>query len=240
MATIVERIRELSNQITSLAGSQTTEQEAKLFETRAQELSAAASLVYAPARRIELFTAKGIMMRPLAAESARLKRAVDDMAAKYVAEPANLLRADPQWRLVTKSQFDELSRLATEHLREAWQAFVSAKRPTIDQGLRNIWKIFPAHQDQALLVEERLTEFDSIAQHLPTSREELDRPEQLAAELDEIVRDLPTELPEPVRELFQAISEGTATAVHLTDEALKWLRENNLLQTLRITWRSDQ
>jgi len=239
MATIVERIRELSNQITSLAGSQTTEQEAKAFETRAQELSAAAILVYAPARRIELFTAKGIMIKPLAAESAMLKRAVNDMVANYVAEPADLLKANPRWRLVTKSQFDELSKLATDHLREAWQAFVSAKRPPIDQGLRNIWKIFPAYREQAFLVEERLAEFDNIAQHLPTSREDLDRPEQLIAELDEIVRDLPTEFPEPVRELFQAISEGTATAVHLTDEALKWLRENNLLQTLCITWRSD-
>jgi hypothetical protein len=239
VATIVERIRELSNQIISLAGSQTTEQEARAFETRAQELSDAARLVSAPARRIELFTAKGIMVKPPTAESAILKRAVNDMAAKYATEPANLLRADPRWRLVTKSQFAELSQLATDHLHEAWQAFVSAKRPTVDQGRRNIWKILPACQERALLVEERLAEFDNIAQHLPTSREDLDRPEQLATELNETLRELPMELPEPVRELFQAINGGTATAAHLTDEAIKWLRENDLLQTLRITWRPD-
>jgi len=239
MATLVERVQELSNQITSLAGSQATEQEARAFETRAQELSEAANLVYVPARRIELFTVKGITIKPLAAKSAILKRAVNDMAAKYVTEPANLLRTDPQWRLVTKSQFAELSQLATDNLREAWQTFVSAKRPAIDQSRRNIWKIFPAYQERARLVEERLADFDYIAQHLPTSREDIDRPEQLAAELDETLRALPTELPEPVRELFQAIDQGTATVAHLTDEAIKWLRENDLLQTLRITWRSD-
>lgn len=239
MATIVERIRGLSNQITSLAGSQATEQEAEAFETRAQELSDAANLVNVPARRIELFTAKGITIKPLAAESAKLKRAVEDIATKYGTEPANLLIADPRWRFVTKSQFAELSKLATDHLQEAWQTFVLTKRPTIDQGRINIWKIFPAYQERAHLVEERLTEFDNITQHLPTSREDLERPEQLAAELDETLRDLPTEIPEPVRELFQAIDQGTATAIHLTDEALKWLRENDLLQTLRITWRSN-
>jgi uncharacterized protein involved in exopolysaccharide biosynthesis len=239
MTTIIEQTRELSNQITSLAGSQITEQEARAFETRAQELSEAASLIDVPARLTEFFRAKGITVNPLTAESNTLKRAINDMAAKYITEPSNLLKADPQWRLVTRSRFAELSGIAMDHLREAWQAFVLDNRPAIDQGLRNIWEIFPAYREQALLVEERLAEFDNISQHLPTSREDLDRPEQLAAELDEIVRNLPTELPEPVRELFQAISEGTATAVHLTDGALKWLRENDLLQTLRITWRSD-
>lgn len=239
MATLVERAHELSNQIRSLAGSQATEQEAKAFETRASELSEAASLVFVPARRMESFTAKGIIVEVLTAESSMLKHAVDDMTANYSAEPASILAPDPRWRLVTKSQFNELGKHVTDRLQEAWHAFVLAQLPAIDQGRRNIWRIFPAYQEQERLVEELFAEFDTAAKNLPTSQEELDRPEGLAAELNDIISDLPTELPEPVRDLFQAINQGTATAAHLTDEAVQWLGENELLQTLRISWTSN-
>ena len=238
MVTFFERARGLSSQIRSLAGSQVTEREAKAFETRAQELSEAASLVFFPARLTQLFMANEITGEGADADARMLKRSIDSMMAKYSGEPASILEADPQWRLLTKSQFAKLAERTTVRLQEAWCAFVLAQKPVIDQGRRNIWKIVPAHQEQALLVEQRLAEFDNIAQHLPTSLEDLDRPEQLAAELDEIVRDLPTDLPEPVRELFQAITQGTATAEHLTDEAVEWLREKQLLNTLRVMWRA--
>ena len=239
MATLAERARKLSIQIKSLAGSQASEQEAKGFETRAGELSAAADSIYIPARLMKSFTAMAIKVEVSATTSSRLKRVVDETTVKYEKEPTSILEPDPEWRLATRRQLADLGARTTGQLLEAWQMYVLAKKPDIELVHIRNWESSPAYQEQARGVAALLAEFDEIAQRLPSSQGELDRPERLATELAERTRDLPTGYPEPVNDLYLAISQGTATAAHLTDEALEWLRENGQLQDLRISLKSD-
>ena len=76
MPTLIERIRELTEQIRSQADTKVTEDEAKRFRTRAKELSDPSNAIFVPTRRLELFKSKGIPVEiplPNANELKRLK-----------------------------------------------------------------------------------------------------------------------------------------------------------------------
>ncbi len=239
MPTLIERIRELSGQIRSLADSQVTEDEAKGFATRTEELSEPSNAIAVPAQRFELFTDKGIPIGKSFPEACRLKRTIDELAAKYDADPRSILAPDSNWRLATRNQLARLAERINPSLSEGWRSHVLSLKPVVDQGLLRVLRSSPAHAAHANRVEELNTEFNRLAERLPVTQEEVDRPERLSKELHRVLEDLPTDIPQPVRELFLAINQSTATAAHLTNEAVKWLREKELLHTLRISWGAD-
>lgn len=239
MPTLIERIREVSSQIISLADSQVTEGEARGFATRVHELTEAANAISVPARRIELLAAKGVRIEAPSAEANALKRTIDELAVRYEADPRSILAPDANWRLATRNQLTRLADRVTPSLLAAWRYYVLSIKPVVDQGLLRVLRSSPTHAVQAKRVEELNIEFHGLLERLPVSQEEIDRPERLAKELSRILEDLPTDIPQPVRELFLAINQGTATAAHLTDEAVAWLREREMLQTLRISWRAE-
>lgn len=236
---LMDRILKLSSQIKSLAESQVTEEEARGFATRAEEFLEPSSAISIPAQRLDLFTNRLQMetsFTELQEEALRLKRIIDNIATKYNSDPRSILAPDTNWRLITKNQLTKLARNVDEHLLTAWHNYVLGLKPNVDQGLLRVLRSSPAHATHANYVEQLNTELYRVAEHLPANQEEANSPERIAEDLRRALANLPTDIPEPVRELFLAINQGTATAAHLTDEAVDWLREKKLLHTLRVTW----
>ena len=83
-----------------------------------------------------------------------------------------------------------------------------------------------------------VAEFDLLSNRLPSSTEELEKPAKLAKELQDLIRELPDDIPGPVRQLFQSINEGNATAAQLNQDAMQWLLDNDMLSDLKVSWRS--
>lgn len=236
MPTLIDRIHDLTEQIKMLADSKVTEDEAKGFSTRAQEFSDPSNAISVPTRRYELFIAKGIRVESPASDSRKLKRTIDELAAKYEADPRSILDPNTNWRYAIRNQLTQLADRVSEDQLVAWRSYLTKMRPHVDQGLMLVLRSSPAYADHANHVQELDSEFDQLNERLPVTQEQIDRPEGLATELLLAIDDLPQDIPEPVRELFRAINQRTATAAHLTDDALGWLRENALLETLRISW----
>lgn len=238
MPTLLERVRVLSAQITSLADSQVTANEAKTFLSRALEFSEAASVISTPTRRIELLRTKGLKINDASLEVAPPKQAVENLLRKYETDRRSVLTPDTNWRLVTKPQLSKLSERVNASLRDTWRSYVLSTKPNVDQGLLRVLGSSPAYAAHARRIEVLDSSFRVIAEEFPVTLPDADRPEQLAKELKGLLEVLPTDIPKPVRDLFVAINQGSATVADLTDEAVAWLREKDLLQTVRLAWRT--
>ena len=239
MATLVERIRDLSARIKSLAGSQVSDDEARRFRVRAEELSDLSMDMSVPAGRLEGFSANQIHVDIPDSRARSLKRTIDEIAGKYDSDPSSILVPDANWRHSTKNRLTTLTKEVSRELSIAWRNYVSGIKPTIDQGLIIVLRSSPAYADHARGVQELGWALDQLAERLPGTQEEIDRPAELVTALLLAIQNLPADIPEPVRELFWAINRRTATAEHLTDEALGWLREKNMLDEIQVLWRSD-
>ena len=239
MPTLVERLRDISTRIKSLAGSQVSEDEARRFAARAEELSELSMDMSVPAGRMEGFTANQIHMEMPDSRARSLKHTVDEIASKYDSDPSSILIPDANWRHSTKNSLASLTKEVSGKLSIAWRNYVSGIKPTIDQGLMIVFRSSPAYADHANRVQELGSALDQLAERLPGTQEEIDRPAALAAALLLAIENLPPDIPEPVRELFRAINRKTATAGHLTDEALGWLREKDMLDTIQVSWRAE-
>ena len=120
-----------------------------------------------------------------------------------------------------------------------WHSYVSETRPLIDPGLMQVLHGSPEYAERAGIVQELSLALDRLAGSLPTSLEDIGRPSKIAAQLHEVMENLPAEIPEAVRELFKAMSQETATAGLLSEEAISWLRDRHMLDKISVTWRSD-
>jgi len=236
MPTLIERIRNLTDQIKSQADSKVNEDEAKGFRTRSKELSDPSDEISVATRRLELFQAHGIPVKLPLPNASELKKSIDEISDKYASDPLSIISANTGWRFGTKNQLSSLSRIASEEATSAWNKYLSDLKPPIDQGIIFVLRSSPAYAEQLKGLQTLSAEFSTLEGRLPTSEEEISRPKELAEEMLQASENLPEEIPEPVQDLFRAINSGNATAVNLTDEASAWLRENELLPSLKISW----
>lgn len=237
MRTLIEQASDLTHDIRQMANSKVSAADADGFRTRAEELSNAADAIAVPAQFIELFSSKGIDLDIPVQQARRLKIAIDEMAAKYEADPQSILAANRNWRYSTKPALDRISRDIREQLLLGWRKYVESLKPEIDQGLMIVLQSSPAYAIHANKVREISSALDELAHRLPRTQDGFDEPEKLAADLNFAIENLPEDIPEPVRELFLAINRRVATAGHLTDDALTWLREREMLDTIEVSWR---
>ena len=237
MRTLIERARDLTQDIRQMASSKVSAAEAEGFRTRDGELSNVANAIAGPAKFIELFRTKGIDVEISVQQVRRLKIAIDEMAAKYEADPLSILAADTSWRFSTKPALDRVSRDIREQLLVSWCKYVESLKPEIDQGLMIVLQSSPAYANHANKVREISSALDALAHRLPSTEDDFNKPEKLAVDLNLAIENLPDDIPEPVRALFLAINRRVATAGHLTDDALTWLREREMLDTIAVSWR---
>ena len=165
-----------------------------------------------------------------------LKKIIDQLKAKYASDPRIILKPDPSWRHETRNQLDKLAERADEEATRAWGEYVSELKPSINIGVMLALRSTPGFAEHANRLQALNNEFNDLAERLPTTEEEIDRPKELAEEMRAASENLPSDYPDPVNDLFRSINAGTATAAQLTDEAVVWLKENGLLEALRISW----
>ena len=239
MPELIEQIQKLSQKIKLLSDSQVTEQESKGFATRADELSKLSIALSVPTRRLEGFISNGIEGATSFSTARELKGAIDEMVKKYDSDPRSILTPDPNWRHDTKSRLEQLAGRLNDQLLVNWSKYVSDIKPTVDQGLMVVFRSSPTYANHANRINELSSALDQLANRLPRSQEEIDQPTNLASEMRRAIENLPDDIPEPVRELFMAITRRTATPRHLTDEAFAWLRDKEMLDAIQLSWKQD-
>ena len=234
---IIERAQGLTQELNRLTNSQVSQTEAHGFRTRDEELSTIANEVMIPAQYIALFRAKGINFHIPVQRVNRLKASIDEMAAKYQANPRSILDPDTNWRFQTKTGVERVGREIREELLLRWHDYVEGLRPEIDQGLMMVLQNSPTFATHTSRIRELNAILNDLSRRLPRNQQEVNQPENIANELKNTVRNLPGDIPEPVRELFLAINRGDATVKYLTEGALLWLRERNMLDSIAVSWR---
>ena len=235
---LIDRIRAISHNIKDLEGLQATETEATGFRTRADDLSQFADTIQATAERTELFRQNGIHVEAPEFQTSQLRQKLDEMLRGYVEDRKSILESSNEWRYDTKTGLDSVTSKTNQELQMAWIRYVSNLKPSVNPGLLRLFSRSRVYQAQSQRIDDLLGELDNLKNRLPSSQRELESPALLAEEARHLAEELPHDIPEPVRCLFQSINEQTATAGHLTDEAMQWLKENEMLSDLRVSWRS--
>ena len=239
MANLISRVQEISRNIRDLEGLKATEEEAKQFETRADELSDLAGMVQPSATLIGIFRGRGIAVETPMAHAHQLRLKLEAMQQAYAADRKSILGPSSEWRFTTKPGLERTAKSSFQELMEAWRAHLAEMRPASDTGLLRLLSRSEAFQARSRKISELLDVFDLLAIRLPSSMEELERPSRLAEELGLLTMELPGDIPEPVRRLFQSMEEGSATAAQLTGDTMQWLLENKMLSDVRVSWRRN-
>ena len=239
MANLISRVQETSRSIKDIVGLKATEEEAKLFETRADELSDLAGLIQASATLIGDFHGKGIVVETPKAHARQLRLELEAMQQAYAADRKSILGPSSEWRFTIKPRLQRTANSSNQQSLEAWKTHLAEIRPSSDTGLLRLLSRSEAFQARSRKISELLAEFDLLAIRLPSSMEELERPSRLAEELSVLTMELPGDIPEPVRRLFQSMDDGSATAAQLTGDTMQWLLENKMLSDVRVSWRRN-
>ena len=239
MANLISRVREISRNMKNLEGLKATEEEAKQFQTRADELSELAGMIQPSATWIGMFRGKGIAVDTPRVHARQLRPKLESMQQAYTEDRKSILGPSSEWRFTTKPGLERTARSSYQQLLEAWKAHLAEIRPASDTGLLRLLSRSEAFQARSRKISELLGEFDLLASRLPSGMEELERPSRLAEELSVLTMELPGDIPEPVRRLFQSMEEGSATAAQLTGDTMQWLLENKMLSDVRVSWRRD-
>ena len=237
MSNLISRVREISKSIKDIEGLKATEDEASGFRTRAEELSRLAAQLQVPAVQTELFRQRDIAVETPQFHASQLRLKLEAMLRDYAADRKSIIEPSREWRYTTRNGLESIAKSANQQLLSAWNNHVVGLKPPINGGLLRLLARSRAYQTQSRRINELVAELDRLSDRLPSSLEELERPALLATEVRALVEELPEDIPEAVRLLFRFINEETATAVHLTEEAMEWLRENEMLADLRVSWR---
>ena len=234
---MIERMDQLSQDIQLLSSSLVARDQVERYRTRVEELSNLSQGLMVPTKLVELFRQKSMKFLVPGTEAQELRTLLDELIAMYEADHQSILSPDRTWRYSTRNRLGELAQQINENLSVAWRVYLEQLRPTVDQVPLHLLQNAPAYASRAGEIRELLSQFERLAQRLPVNLEEIERPERLAERLRSLTQDIPAEIPPSVRELFESINTGTANAAQLTDEVIQWLRVNNLLATLHISWR---
>ena len=237
-SSLIDRVRAISQSIRDLEGLQATETEAVGFRTRADDLSLFADKIQVPAERTKLFRQNGIGVQAPESQVRQLRLKLEEMLQGYVADRKTILEPSSEWKFETKNGLDSIASKTNQELRTAWTRYVTNLRPSVNPGLLLLFARSRAYQAQSQRIDVLFAELDSLINRLPSSQRDLESPASLAHEARRLAEELPRDIPEPVRQLFQSIDSGSATASHLTAEAMQWLKDNEMLSDLRVSWRS--
>ena len=145
----------------------------------------------------------------------KLKLQLEAIQNDYAADRKSIIEPSTKWRFDTKKGLESIARSSYQQLQTAWNGHLAEMRPATDSGLLRLLSRSTAFQAQSRRIAELVAEFDRLSNRLPSSTEELERPAKLAEELQYLIRELPDDIPGPVRQLFQSINEGNATAAQL-------------------------
>ena len=237
MTTLIDRMDQLAGDMSLLSNSHLRQEQVTGFQTRATELRELARMLMVCAERAATFRSRGIGMPAHFPGASALKSSVDGIAAQFTEDPESILEPDRDWHHRTQPGLRKLHSDVSADLRVAWQKYVRQARPNVDQLPLEVLQNLPAFAGRSAHIKRLIAEFDGLAQTLPSNDEEFDRPVTLARKIDRVIEDIPLGFPQPVRELLEVIHSGTANAEHLTEEVIQWLRDNNILADLRVSWR---
>ena len=169
----------------------------------------------------------------------QLRLELEAIQQDYAKERKSILGPSNEWRFSTKTGLEGIARNLNQQLLGAWNKHLSELKPATDSGTLRLLARSTAYQDRSRRITELGDQIDRLANQLPNTVEDLERPLRLAEELRGLISELPDDIPAPVRLLFQSINERRATAEQLTQETMQWLLDNEMLSDLQVSWRSN-
>lgn len=234
-----DRMSNLADRMNALASVTVDAAEARGFEARAHELEEPSQRLEVQVELVRQMGVRGIPVRLPAASAQHLKSAIDVMAKDYAGTPQSILRPSGTWRNELRKILDQLPDELRDSVSAAWSEFVRGLRPESNEAMLRILERSAPHRDQVAQMRSLDVRLDELQDRAPRSVEDFELPASLSEELRELWKDLPQEIPEAVRELLEAINSKTATLADVTPEVATWLADNELIDALSLSWKSD-
>ena len=239
MASLISRVRVISNRIRDLEGLKATEAEVNQFKTRADDLSNLAVRIQQPADQIDLFRRKGIAVETPRTQAHQLRLELETMQEAYAKDRKSIIAASSEWRFNTRTGLDGIAKRSNQQLLEAWSGHLSELKPAADSGMLLLLARSTAYQERSRKITDLSAQIDQQSNRVPNTAEDLERPAKVADELRSLISEFPDDIPVPIRQLIQSINEGRATAEQLTGDAMQWLLDNKMLSDLQVSWRPN-
>jgi hypothetical protein len=134
-----------------------------------------------------------------------------------------------------KGASTDLSASVIKSWKGYWQNVFTGESPAVVRGRI---AFTPANRATFKAYEELHQAFRAEFEKLPADKAAIDRVQALAVKLTETATGFDFDVPAEVKRFLEAIQSGGAKLDLLTDEVLKWLKENNAFDNYRVVPRS--
>lgn len=233
---LLEDAKDLSARIAQFKRLQVTADEAKQFETRAKQFSAASEKLVRARAALQRMKAAGVDVSFVSKEGDALAQKAATLRSAVRANPNAL--ADPPFDL--KYAFTDrllgIGAAADEAMLAAWRAFVRENSNSgSDDVIEALWAV-PQYRPTLTKIRSFRSQLAALANVIP------DDPGVGVAQLRRIVDDhhaawteMTAEgIPDPVIPFLRACAADGAPLSELTNEVRSWLESRNLLHAFRI------
>jgi hypothetical protein len=230
--TVIERCKNLRDQITKRENLRRADKEAETFRARAAELGTTRAQLSGDIKRIAVLQRKGVAI---------IKPPLPTSAIKVLKDYVTSLTANPNENGRDFGRLKRSIEKVGEEVRAATNKaldLVAGDLPSIEENFLKQVELIPTRKDQVARIREKRDAlfkgktFDLRSKTAHELEEFLDKRNELRELADELN---PEEFPKEVLEFFKAIRQGGAPLEKLTDSVRKWLAVRNQLKDLRIT-----
>ena len=236
MSSVLQRFRQLDQQLSSLSLAKQNMDEVQRIQERSTEWStvkgkldkyeASAQILSQDERQAPAILSKRNAVRRLAAEIRKGLQAASDVAG---------VTRDASWRRLLSS-VTGLAEVLETAVGEAW------KRAVEDCGglespstVRALMPPTPENESAARRYEDSFRMYQEVARlRLPSGSSDLSRLRAHTEACRRAYGSITFDVPEDVRAFLKAVQEESATVAHLTPTVVEWLKEKQQLARYRV------
>ncbi|WP_333983552.1 hypothetical protein [Burkholderia gladioli] len=238
-ASLFDRVQAARNQVGTLMARRREKDEARHFELRGQQLKAPSESLRASAYREVILKAARIRVQGIDTEALERWRArLQNLLVAFEETPTSILDPVPgdDARKILFEPLAQFSAQIQTALQTSWKSWVLEQQPSISIELLEVLAEVPALATQVAEIRNMWAKLRQVAGELPGSEDEISSTKATADRLVTLWESLagggiPSEVVTFLRSAGQR--NGAAFAL-LTTEVADWLRNHDLLDTLRI------
>jgi len=233
--TLLQRARQLADELEQLEKSKRLAQDVQGFNTRATDLEQAFQAFSNLAKLVTTFRSRNIPFT-LSMDLASLRQALETIATAYENDPNILLKPD---NTLTRTFWNPLKNSPNQirqDLEMSWKKYAQTILPRLDDELLGIFEKLPSTHTQVRTIRQLQQQAQQLAVSLPTGENDIQNLVNLANRIRESWQNLETtEIPPAVMAFLKAACGAGASLDLFTDEVRQWLSEHRLTHAFSIS-----
>lgn len=233
--TLLQRARQLVDELEQLEKSRRLVQNVQGFNTRATDLGQAFQAFSDLAKLVTTYRSRNIPFT-LSIDLASLRQALEAVAIAYEDDPNTLLKPDNTLTRTFWSSLKNSPNQIRQELEISWKKYAQTILPHLDNELLDIFEKLPSTRAQVRTIRQLQQQAQQLAGSLPSSENDIQNLVNLANRIRESWQNLETtEIPPSVMVFLKAACGAGASLDLFTDEVRQWLSEHRLIQAFSIS-----